>query len=268
MRTRLLAILLAVAPLAPAAAQATGDQARLVFSLVGGAFFGRDLWRVPNQPVVDATNPGAPLIDVLDINRELARSWAVSLSATYYRGDHLGFTGDAVIANLKTKDGCQLAFASGSTRNAAICDYVNARERSAMSLGVQGGVTLRAASRRAVSPYIRGTAGLFIANLNTIRTTSAYFNPNGEVVSLDIYPSTRTTRLSPMAGLAAGFTSPLTRAYHFRLETRTNLVGINAVDGATVADGAPPRTRVSYGLQWSILAGIDLVLERKRGRRY
>jgi hypothetical protein len=61
---------------------------------------------------------------------------------------------------------------------------------------------------------------------------------------------------------------PLGRAYHLRWEVRDNIVGIERVSGPTPAPRMePPHDRI-YKHLFSVLIGIDVILERSRGRRY
>jgi hypothetical protein len=58
------------------------------------------------------------------------------------------------------------------------------------------------------------------------------------------------------------------RAYHLRWEVRDNILGIQRVTGATSdRDQIPPHKTV-YKHLLSIMVGLDVVLERRAGRRY
>ena len=91
MSKRLPVLLLAAASLAAPpslAAQKTGDQTRLVFTVSGGYAFGRDLWSVGSQPVfLDG-------LDLYGLDRSLKGTWTAELGATFYRNPNIGFTFD------------------------------------------------------------------------------------------------------------------------------------------------------------------------------
>jgi hypothetical protein len=101
MRTRLLAACLTLVAALPAAAQKTGDESRLVFSLTGGYATGSDLWEVPAQSL---TLDG--LTDILALERRLTGTWTAGLSAIYFPGEHFGWVGDAHLVDTRVSDSC------------------------------------------------------------------------------------------------------------------------------------------------------------------
>jgi hypothetical protein len=247
----------------PLAAQKTGDQSRLVFTVSAGYAFGRDLWSVGAQPLIlDETS-------LLALDRNLEGTWQAELGVTYFRSPNLGFTFDLGFIDINTKDTCRVLNPnSGSIDGPAVCGSINNTGTSALSTALSVGVILRAATRQKVSPFLRLQGGLFIVNRSTIELTGNYINVDLEPVYVPIYPSDGSSSVSAEFAVGAGVTIPVSKAYHLRLEGRGTTFGLPVVTGPTDFQGVIPPTETRYLTQWSILVGIDLVLERKHGRRY
>jgi hypothetical protein len=259
-----LLLLLAASLLAPPflAAQKTGDQTRLVFTASAGYAFGRDLWSVGSQPVfLDG-------LDLYSLDRRLKGTWAAELGATYYRGANLGFTFDLGFIDIATEDTCTLLSNSGSIDNAATCGSINGAKSSALSTAISVGAILRAASRQVVSPYLRLQGGILLVSRSTTSLTGNYINADLEPVYVPIYPSEGSSSVSAQFVVGAGVTIPISKAYHARIEGRATTFGLPVVTGPTDFQGIIPPTETKYLTQFSIMIGIDLVLEKKHGRRY
>jgi hypothetical protein len=258
-------LLLVAAPLAAPpflTAQKQGDQTRLVFTVSAGYAFGRDLWAVGSQPVyLDG-------LDLYSLQRDLKGTWTAELGATYYRSPNLGFTFDLGFIDIATEDSCTLLSNSGSIDNAAVCGSINGATSSALSTSLSVGVILRAASRQVISPYLRAQGGILMVSRSTIELTGYFINPDLEPVYVPIYPTEGSSSVSAAFVVGAGVTIPISKAYHARIEGRAATFGLPVVTGPTDFQGivAPSETR--YLTQFSILVGIDLVLEKKHGRRY
>jgi len=260
-----LLLLLAAAPLAapaPLAAQKQGDQTRLVFTVSAGYAFGRDLWAVGSQPVFIGG------LDLYQLDRNLKGTWNAELGATYFRGPNLGFTFDIGFIDIATEDSCILLSNSGSVDNAATCGSINGAKSSALSTAISAGAILRAASRRIVSPYLRLQGGVLLVSRSTTTLTGNYINADLEPVYVPIYPSEGSSSVSAQFAVGAGVTIPISKAYHARIEGRATTYGLPVVTVPTDFQGIVPPTETKYLTQFSILIGIDLVLEKKHGRRY
>ncbi len=263
-RFPLLVLVLAAAPLAPAslAAQKQGDQSRLVFTVSAGYAFGRDLWSVGAQPVfLDG-------LDLYSLSRNLQGTWTAELGVTYFRNPNVGFTFDASFIDIATKDGCQLLNSSASIDGQATCASINGAKSSALSTALSVGLLLRTASRKPISPYLRAQGGILLVSRSTIEMTGNYINADLEAVYVPIYPTEGSSSVSAQFALGAGVTIPISKAYHARIEGRATTFGLPVVTGPTDFQGIVPPTETRYLTQFSILVGIDLVLERKHGRRY
>jgi hypothetical protein len=262
MRIRHLAIVAAalVASAGPLEGQRTGDRARLIFTVSGAHVPGKGLWTVRDQPVLD----GPGIIDHLGISRSIMPTLGAGLSGTYFAGEHVGLTADAFLLGLGYEDNCTLVTGVQSAQTSEVCRDIDDNERRAAAVTLSGGALFRFFSREPISPFARVTAGLLFSNQSSVLMQG--FSNDG--VQLTIYDDEKDTRVSPAFAIGVGASMPLGRAYHLRWEVRDNIVGIQRVAGATSdARFEPPQDRTFKHL-FSVLIGIDVVLERQRGRRY
>jgi hypothetical protein len=115
-----------------------------------------------------------------------------------------------------------------------------------------------------ISPFARVTAGLLVNNQSPLRLFGR--DSNGD--ELLIYDDENTgTRLRPALVLGLGATVAAGRAYQIRWEVRDNIVGIQKITGP-VAQGQVPPNETAYKHIFSINIGLDVILERRPGRRY
>lgn len=270
MHSRRLLFLFAIMPAGSGtlSAQATADQARLVFSVNAGYIPGTSGWRVAGQPLYDDQFPDPPLIDSLTVTRRIRPSLTFGAQGIYFAGDHIGFMGEAQLIGLGFRDSCVQTEATGSSRNSAVCASIDNGETSGSAVLVGAGIIYRVNSRKTVSPYARAGLGGVISTHSSIRTIGRFPNPEGAAVEVELYPDETNTRLTGAATLAIGFTAVIGRGYQVRWEVTDRIVGVRGVTGPTVQDGAPPPTSLRYRHLWGFQIGFDVVLERQRGRRY
>jgi hypothetical protein len=76
------------------------------------------------------------------------------------------------------------------------------------------------------------------------------------------------TRLRPAFGLGVGTTVAAGKGYQLRWEIRDNIVGIQRVTGPSDGRGRVPPHATAYKHLFSLTVGLDVILERQRGRRY
>ena len=244
----------------PASAQHTGDQSRLVFTVSAAYVSGADLWHVPDQPVRGGS---------LDVGRAIAGRGGAAMAATYFKGANLGLTADIFIFELGYADACRQV-RPGDEINRLGCIDIDEAEHSALAAAFTVGALYRVASREIVSPYVRVGAGVLASNQSSI-LTSGLANPPGNTgppVLLQVYNDDRKSRIGPALGLGIGLTTPISSGFQFRLELRDNILGIEKVDGASPENNFNPPHGVTFKHLVGIIAGVDLVLERHRGRRY
>lgn len=247
---------------APVAAQ-TADQARLIFTLGFGATNTTSrLWRVGNQPFI--ASPG--VVDTLDVSRGFRRSLNVILSGTYFPGDHLGFNVEAQLLGLATRDTCRIASSQGSITTLDLCNTIDREERSATSASISGGLIYRVLSHQPIHPYLRTNVGVLITQQSFIKTRG--FIGVDEPSELTLYDDRSPARLQPYISFGGGVVAVIARGYQFRAEVRDNYVRVPRITGATDRQGIEPPSATTGRHILSMTIGFDVVLERKRGRRY
>lgn len=252
--------LLAAALPGLAGAQATGDRARLVFTVSGAFIDGKRLWSVPNQVLLlDEGNPST-----LTLRRDIQNTFGAALAGTYYPGSKVGITAEAFLMGLGYDDGCNLVADGGSSRLAEVCGDIDGQEKSAAAVAVSVGGILRLGSRDFISPFLRASGGLLLMNQSSVLTQGE----NSAGALLTIYEDEARTRLRPAIGLGVGATMMLGRGYHLRWEVRDNIVGIEQVSGPVQQVLEIPPHETVYKHLFSVFIGLDVVLERQRGRRY
>jgi hypothetical protein len=259
--------LMAIAAFAgtPLAAQRTADQARLSLGLSAGATTGVELWSINGQPIFTASAN----VDTVNLSRRTRGALSVVFHGTYFPGEHLGFTGEAMLIGLGHEDHCELTFSSGSSRGAAICNSINGNDSPGSAVSLSVGAHYRIMSRKVISPYARASAGLVISQNSTVQTDGFFSDSTAEAVRFTIYDDPSRAQAIPVLGLGAGFTAALGRGYQLRWEVRDNIVGLQSVTGPTFGTPnlEPPHDR-GWKHVWSVTFGFDVVLERRRGRRY
>lgn len=251
---------------APVAAQKTADQARLSLGLSAGFIGGTDVWSVANQPLYDGVG-GTPQVDSLAISRGTRSTIGVVFHGTYFPGDHVGFTGEAMLVGLGFEDNCHLQFASGSSRNAQVCNSIDQNTDPGTAVALSAGVIYRVLSRQFVSPYVRLHAGLAVTQSKSLQVEGQFVRDT-TVATVVVYENPKPKRVTPAFGVGVGATFAIGRGYQIRAEARDNIIGIQAATGITAFDGEQPPNKVVYKHNYSITIGFDIVLERRRGRRY
>lgn len=253
-------MLLGSAP--PALAQATKDQARLVFTISGGVVVGRHLWSVNDQPV-----PFTTPADTFAIGRRTRTTIAVGFGGIYFPGENLGWSVEGFLIGLGFEDSCRLVFSSGSGDAANACLSLQGATKSATAVTLSGGPVFRFNSSSLISPYARANLGLVISNQSSLRTIGRFPTSIG-TAERTIFADDHDSRVAPSLGLGAGFTAAVAKGYQLRWEVRDNIVGVQRVTGTTPASDLVPPHELVYKHLFSMTIGFDVVLERRRGRRY
>lgn len=242
--------------------QATKDQARLIFTVSGGVVIGRHLWFIGAQPV-DFITPA----DTLALSRRIRSNISIGFGGTYFPGENLGLTVEGTLIGLGFEDQCRLVFSSGSGDLASACQSIQGATKSASAVALSAGPIFRVNSRSPLSPYGRASLGLIFTNQSAVRTSGRF--PTSEGFSeLIVYDDDHDSRVEPALTLGAGFTAVIGKGYQLRWEVRDNIVGVQRVTGPSLqARTVPPHQR-SFKHLFSMMIGFDVVLERRRGRRY
>ncbi len=259
------ALALACAPSAPAAAQ-TGSQPNLVLTIFGGTVTGHSLWAVAKQPL---TVLGTSNYDTLDLSRTVTSSLVLGVAATYFASPHVGLHGEVSYLGLPIDSSCRGLFYNpdAENKNEQICDNITAQRPEGGAIAIFVGVTVRAASRRVFSPYLAGSLGLVNHPRSTLAMEGGFVTGAGPQPPRLVIVDENPRASSVMAGAAAGFTSPLGPGYQFRFEVRDVVLSLDRLIGPANALGIGPKGARTYH-HVALRLGVDVVLERKRGRRY
>ncbi len=252
--------LVAIAALSATALRAqTADQARLVFSVgIGQSSGGGQLWSVGKQPFI----VGPSLVDTLSLSRSFRRSLNLVLSGTYFPGDHFGFNVEAQMLGLATEDQCR-AILPVTANTASLCSSINRSERSGSSAALSGGVVYRVASHQPLHPYVRTNVGLLLTQESFVKVAGQF--GSGEAT---VYEDQNPSTVRPYLSFGGGIVAVVGKGYQFRFELRDNWVQVTKVTGATSRQGLRPPTETVGKHILTATIGFDVVLERKRGRRY
>ena len=260
MRIRDLATVALLAfPATAAMAQKTGDESRIIFTVSGAYIGGRGLWSVPDQPVQDP-----PLVDTFSLNRSIQSNFGAGFSGAYFPGSNLGITADFLLLGLGYDDSCRIVNTPQSQRNLEVCQDIDGQDKSAAAVSFAVGANFRLASREFISPFVRANVGVLFANQSSILTQGV----TNDGALLVIYDDEKRESVTPAFALGVGATIQVSRGYHLRWEVRDNIVGIDAVTGPTSQPRFVPPHEQVYKHMFSVLIGVDVILERDRGRRY
>jgi hypothetical protein len=246
----------------PAWGQGTKDQARLVFTVSGGMVVGRHLWSVDNQPAQFTATA-----DTFAIGRRIRSTITVGFGGTYFPHEHLGVSVEGFLIGLGFEDSCRLVFSSGSADAATACQSIQGATKSATAVTLSGGPVFRVNSRSLISPYARANLGLVISNQSSLRTIGRFRTPDGTAERV-VFADDHDSRIAPSLALGAGFTAAVGKGYQLRWEVRDNIVGVQRVTGSTPQSDLVPPHELTYKHLFSLTIGFDVVLERRRGRRY
>ena len=271
MRIRESAAVVAIGLLAtvgqPALAQRTRDRPTLIFTVSGAYLDGVGLWTVADQPVSDLSGP-TPLVDHFFLNRSVKRTFGAGFSGTYYRGQHLGLTAEAFLLGLGYDDSCSLVAPEQSSINVERCSSIEHKERSAAAVATSAGVVYRIASDEFISPFARVSAGFLINNQSPLLLIGENQTSQGTAELVIYDDNNKGTRLRPAFALGIGTTVAAGKGYQLRWEIRDNIVGIQRVTAPSDGRGLVPPHETAYKHILSLNVGLDVILERHRGRRY
>ena len=255
------ALLLGCASL-PLHGQGTKDQARLAFTISGGAVVGQHLWSIDNQPAQFSA-----VADTFALGRRIRSTITIGFGGSYYPGEHLGWGVEGFLIGLGFEDSCRLAFSSGSGDAATACQSIQGATKSATAVTLSGGPIYRINSRSLISPYARANVGFVISNQSSIRTIGRFSTPQGTAERI-VFDDDHDSRIAPSLALGVGFTAAVGPGYQLRWEVRDNIVGVQRVTGTTPQSDQVPPHEMTFKHLFSLTIGFDVVLERRKGRRY
>lgn len=247
---------------APAEAQ-THDEARLTVGAALGYIRGSALWSVNNQPIIDLDRS----TDLLNLQRRLSSNLSLSAQMAYYQSAHFGYTAEFTYIGLGTEDNCDLAAGGGGEPGGPACAALKGMNRPASAVSLMGGVIWRPASRTAYQPYVRGLLGAAVVPRSTLEVASIFGLQDEN--RLEIYAAETNSRMiRPSATLGLGVATAPSAGYQLSVEVRESWIVIPVVTGTTIYQGLVPPSANRVKNFPSFLVGLNIVLERRRGRRY
>jgi hypothetical protein len=262
-------VLIAAAP-PPVVAQ-SNPQPTIVLTISGGVVTGHSLWTIEKQPLclLGAGGGCSGLYDTLRIARSISPSLILGASGTYFSSPNLGFHAEISYLGLPIDDTCTPLFLNPdppSQRAQQMCDNITGAGGTGGAINIFVGATLRASSRKTLSPYARFNIGLVNLSTSTTEVVGAYADASG-VQERQIVEDLGGSGARFMTGAAIGLTTPVGTGYQFRLEVRDVVTSLTRVTGPA-NDLAIAPTEDKYYHHLGLVFGLDIVLERKRGRRY
>ena len=256
--------LLALAGASGAAAQ-TSQQPTILLTIFAGAGAGHGLWVVDKQPLQVL---GTSQYDTLRLSQTVTPSIMLGASATYFPSPHIGFHVELSYVGFPVDGGCTGVFYHPDVeeKNRQTCDDIQQRGPDGGSIAIFTGITLRAASRRSLSPYARLNLGIVNQSRSTIGMDGGFVTASGAGVR-EVIADPKPQRTVGMFGAAVGFTRAISPGYQFRWEVRDLVVPMRRLTAPANALAIGPIASRLYN-HFSLILGLDVVLEKKRGRRY
>lgn len=268
-RGPLLCLLLVLPLLLPAQ---TADKARLIFTVgVGQTTGGGNIWQFDHAPF-DLPDSAGQAQNEIAISRSFKRTLNLLFAATYFPGEHVGVSVEAQLLGLASEDRCAVALDSttvGPSRQTlhAACRDLDGRSRSGGAVALSVGGIYRIFSSQAIHPYIRANAGLLLTEQSFIKTEANLDDGSTFLIFGDPHPES----IRPYYAFGGGIVAVVGRGYQLRFEVRDNFVRIPTVAQAAGPPGYGLVNATTKMINKQLITfniGFDIVLERKRGRRY
>jgi hypothetical protein len=249
----------------------TAPDPRLIFSIFGGVAWHGDLWHIPKQPYL--TLLPFQTYDTLNLRRRLTTGPTLGLNATLYGSSNWGLSAEVTYVGLRKDTDCSFVYLvpDDQKRNEQVCNDVAATVKSASNVGFSLGGAFRFTTRSAVTPYARLHAGLSVRSSSLVQVVGrlAITLPDGSVALREraVISDEQNVSIYPLVGGAAGVMFTLSPGYQIRAELRDQLMILQRPTGPA-NDLAVAEIESFIGHAPALVFGFDIVLERKRGRRY
>jgi len=270
-------VTIAAVALAPAPLPAqTPSAPHLYLSMFGGYRVGRHLWTLNDQPFLVQTpigpNPGQ--YDTLDLQHEVNPGFVIGAAGTYFARPNLGFEGEIAFLGMGLESRCTIRQyqppPSGDV-DPELCTSLNGASSSLSAVSFAVGLVGRLRPDQATYPYVRAGVGVVARTRSTIELIGSFAdtarNALEEVIIVgDSFPNKTRAHLSFAAGLALS----LGPASQLRLEARDIVTSLDRVTGLADASRGtlyPPHAGRSLH-SFAFIVAFDVILEKRRGRRY
>ena len=251
-----------------AAAQATRGP-ELIFTNGVGEASGGHLWTVDPQLADAVRGP-----DTVALSRRLLRpSLVAAFGAQLYLSPHFGYTLEATFLGLATESQCTAASFSLDAQHAnqQACTVIQNQHIFTNAVALQGGLTARTTLGRGAQGYLRAVGGVALLGGSFVTTGGPILvsDTTGSWISTRLFLSDQSARtLTWVATLGGGLTMALGPSYNVRVEMGEVFIALPVPTGpADVASTVAPVRWRTFHLP-SLTLGLDVLLERRSGRRY
>lgn len=148
-----------------------------------------------------------------------------------------------------------------------LCGSLENTEYASSTMLLAAGVILRSGFQGPIQPYARLMCGLGVVQQSFIQTAGFVRTGNG-LADAVLYRDDGGTLLSPYYAGIIGSTAAAGTGWQIRWELRDSYLALPGITGATRRQGLMPTTTLRGHHLFSFSIGVDIVLQRKRGRRY
>lgn len=232
---------------------------------------GGPLWSVAAQPALVSIS-GTVLRDTFALTRRLSPGLSAWLGFTKYNRPHVGIGAEVAWVAASVATACQIVGQlqpDPNQANAGACLNASQHHMVTSAITAQGTITLRAAPRRDVFPYMKVGLGLAMLSGSFVVTGADYSTDECPICYREIYaPDSRTFTWA--GTLAAGLVFGGGTGAHFRIEVRDIVLGLPVVTGpANPASSHPvPPVRIRAAHRIILALGFDLASGGPRRPRY
>ena len=270
-------VTIAAVSLAPAPLPGQAPSApRLYLSMFGGYRTARHLWTSSGQPFLVQTpigpNPGQ--YDTLDLQHDVAPGFVIGAAGTYFPRPNLGFEGEIAFLGMGVESRCairQYQPPPSGDIDPELCTSLNGATNSLSAVSFSAGVVGRLRPDKATYPYVRADIGVVARTRSTIELIGTFADTARNaleefIVVGDSFPNKTRAHFSFAVGLALS----LGPASQLRLEGRDVVTSLDRVTGlADPSRGTlyPPHAGRSLH-NFAFIVAFDVILEKRRGRRY
>lgn len=257
-----------VVALVPGVVVAQGaDESRMSISLFGGVVqTSSELWSIGSQRVGLINFAGAEIsVDSFSVSRRVRSGFALGIHGTYYQSARLGYSFELSLFDPALSTDCEVVFDSvdpgDSNPNRSFCADIGQRKVSMGTVNITAAGLFRPFPTALASPYLKVIAGLSDIGTGSTEVVGRY-NGLDRILVFD-----QGAGFQPTVGFALGIVFPVASGYGVRFEARDQLYRVRILDGAANALAVAPAS-LSWTHNFAVLMGADIVLQKKRGRRY
>ncbi|MBI1967537.1 MAG: hypothetical protein HYS40_06075 [Gemmatimonadetes bacterium] len=248
----------------------------LEFTISVGAVSGSSLWALERQVLCVWTyrNQCTDKDDTVRLSRTVRPGLVAGLQATYYPAPRVGLQVDASYLSLPFADACTGIFFHPDPHpdtlnyNPDVCASVTTAGAAGGAVGIFVGAVVRGAPARRVNPYLRASAGIVSYSRSFVDVSGHFVRSDRRTFLRPVLNDPDPTRSSASVVLGGGVTVGIGPAHRLRGEIRDVVTRVQRAVGPADRNGQGPTVRSRLRHHLAVAAGLDVVLERKRPRRF